>query len=99
MTARILVDDLLPNLKLLKKLERYFRSKAAEALEALECIAADPLDIVLRTYDAGDGWERSPQDQGESDWPILVVMVTLYPIVKIGSEGSKPAPTIFLQTS
>ena len=51
MTARILVvDDLLPNLKLLeaKLSNEYFDVKTAESgLEALECIAADPPDIVL----------------------------------------------------
>ena len=83
MTARILVvDDLLPNLKLLeaKLSNEYFEVKTAESgLEALECIAADPPDIVLLDImmPGMDGFEVCSKIKANPDSAhIPVVMVT-----------------------
>ena len=83
MTARILVvDDLLPNLKLLeaKLSNEYFEVKTAESgLEALECIAADPPDFVLLDImmPGMDGFEVcSKMKANPNSAHIPVVMVT-----------------------
>ena len=83
MTARILVvDNLLPNLKLLeaKLSNEYFDVKTAESgLEALECIAADPPDIVLLDImmPGMDGFEVCSKMKANPDSAhIPVVMVT-----------------------